>query len=218
MTGVWVMEREERLPATVLRWVAAALGAAVALLGGALAVWLLGERFHNLAGGHVRVSVPGILQVPQGEMDPSVVTAFGERVGLIVTQTPAQAVAFFWASAVVSLICYLVAALTCVVLCYRLARRTPFTVTMQWVTAGAGGLAVLGGVAVTVLDGWAKYLTVHSLPGVLSVDNTIAVGDLGYYIADSINLLFLVIGLTLLLLAAVLSRGARYYRDVKDLV
>lgn len=212
------MEREERRPATVLRWVAAGVGAAVALLGGALAMWLLGERFQNLAGGHVRVSVPGILQVPQGEMEPSVVMAFGERVSLIVTQTPAQAMAFFWASAVISLACWLAAATTCLVLCYRLARRTPFTATMQRATAGAGGLAVLGGVAVTVLEGWAKHLTVHSLPGVLSVDNTIGVGDVGYYVADSINLLFLVIGLTLLLLAAVLSRGARYYRDVKDLV
>ena len=43
-------------------------------------------------------------------------------------------------------------------------------------------------------------------------------GTPGVYIVDSLNPVLFVIGLILLLLAAVLSRGTHYYRDVKDLV
>ena len=89
---------------------------------------------------------------------------------------------------------------------------------MQRSAATTGTLALVGGVAVAILEGYAKYLTIHSLPGLLAGGNAVAVGTPGVYIIDSLNPVLFVIGLTLLLLAAVLSRGTHYYRDVKDLV
>ena len=88
---------------------------------------------------------------------------------------------------------------------------------MQRSTAAAGILALAGGVAVAILEGYATYLTVHSLPGLLDGGNAVAVGTPGVYVIDSLNPVLFVIGL-ILLLAAVLSRGTHYYRDVKDLV
>ena len=72
--------------------------------------------------------------------------------------------------------------------------------------------------AAAILEGYAKHLTVHSLPGLLAGGNAVGVGTPGVYIVDSLNPVLFVIGLILLLLAAVLSRGTHYYRDVKDLV
>ena len=58
----------------------------------------------------------------------------------------------------------------------------------------------------------------HSLPEDLTAASSTGLGSIGIYIVDNIDLLFFVVGLNLLLLAAVLSRGTRYYQDVKELV
>ena len=212
------MEREERLPATVLRWVSAMAGDSAALLGGAVAIWDAMARFRNLSSGWVRVSVPTGWSTAGADKHPELAITFSERVGLLVAQIPSQAMTLFWSSAVLTLVCYLVAALTGVVLCYRLARRVAFTPTMRWAATGAGILAFVSGVAVTVLEGYATYLTMHSLPEDLTAASSTGLGSIGIYIVDNIDLLFFVVGLNLLLLAAVLSRGTRYYQDVKELV
>lgn len=211
-------DQRDRRSATVMRWVAATVGALVIGLGGLLALFWAVGRFGNLDSGHVHVSVPGIASVPQAEMDSDVFFAFAERVSLIVMQMPEQAATYFRYSTLLTAICCVVAALTSVVLCYRLARGVPFGPVMQWTVAATGLVAIIGGAGVAVLEGYGKYTTVHSLPGLMSVDSPIGAGSVDLYIADSINSLFFVGGLTLLLLAAVLSRGTRYYRDVKDLV
>ncbi|WP_144837027.1 hypothetical protein [Kocuria rosea] len=183
-----------------------------------MAIWDAMARFRNLSSGWVRVSVPTGWSTAGADKHPELAITFSERVGLLVAQIPSQAMTLFWSSAVLTLVCYLVAALTGVVLCYRLARRVAFTPTMRWAATGAGILAFVSGVAVTVLEGYATYLTMHSLPEDLTAASSTGLGSIGIYIVDNIDLLFFVVGLNLLLLAAVLSRGTRYYQDVKELV
>lgn len=213
-----MIDQQDRRSATVVRWIAATAGALVIALGGLLAAFWAADRFVNLNSGHVKVNVPGLAGVPQEELNSDVFFAFAERVDLIVMQMPEEAATYFWYSTLLTAVCCAIAALTSVVLCYRLARGVPFGPVMQWTVAVTGLVAIIGGIGVAVLEGYGKFTTVHSVPGLMSVGSPIGTGSLDLYIADSINPLFFVGGLTLLLLAAVLSRGTRYYRDVRDLV
>ena len=183
-----------------------------------LALFLTGYPLRTLAQGDIQISVPATHELPPGSLDPQTVTVFAERLRLVVTEAPQQALVLMWSSTLLSAFCFLITALTCVVLCYRLARQVPFGAFMQRSTAATGILALAAGVAAAILEGYAKYLTVHSLPGLLAGGNAVGVGTPGVYIVDSLNPVLFVIGLILLLLAAVLSRGTHYYRDVKDLV
>ena len=212
------MELQQRTPLSMLRWLGALCGAVAVLLAAALALFLTWYRLRSLSQGTVQISVPAVHELPPGSLDPQAVTVFAERLLLVASEAPQQALILMWCSAGLSVLCFLIAALTCVVLCYRLARQVPFGAFMQRSTAATGILALAAGVAAAILEGYAKYLTVHSLPGLLAGGNAVGVGTPGVYIVDSLNPVLFVIGLILLLLAAVLSRGTHYYRDVKDLV
>ena len=212
------MELQQRTPQFIVRWAGALSGTVAVLLAAALALFLTGYPLRTLAQGDIQISVPATHELPPGSLDPQTVTVFAERLRLVVTEAPQQALVLMWCSILLSAFCFLITALTCVVLCYRLARRVPFGAFMQRSTATTGILALAAGVAAAILEGYAKYLTVHSLPGLLAGGNAVGVGTPGVYIVDSLNPVLFVIGLILLLLAAVLSRGTHYYRDVKDLV
>ena len=199
------MELQQRTPQAILRWAGALCGAVAVLLAAALALFLTGYPLRALAQGDVQISVPAVHDLPPNSLDPQTVTVFAERLRLVVTEAPHQALVLMWCSSLLSALCFLIAALTCVVLCYRLARQVPFGAFMQRCTAATGVLALAAGVAVAILEGYAKYLTVHSLPGLLAGGNAVGVGTPGVYIVDSLNPVLFVIGLILLLLAAELS-------------
>ena len=103
-------------------------------------------------------------------------------------------------------------------LCWRLLRGVPFAPTLTRSISIMGGLLVLIGVVVPILQGFSKLLIVESLDNVLTVESPIGKGNFDYYIVFSVDLLPVVLGIALLLLAAVFAKGAQLQRDTEGLV
>ncbi|WP_024817836.1 hypothetical protein [Arthrobacter sp. 31Y] len=142
----------------------------------------------------------------------------GGNIDLVLHDLPGDALVMNTAAAILGQLTTLLVCAAVIMLCWRLLRGVPFAPTLTRSISIMGGLLVLIGVVVPILQGFSKLLIVESLDNVLTVESPIGKGNLDYYIVFSVDLLPVVLGIALLLLAAVFAKGAQLQRDTEGLV
>lgn len=142
----------------------------------------------------------------------------GGNIDLVLHDLPGDALVLNTAAAVLGQLTTLLVCAAVIMLCWRLLRGVPFAPTLTRSISIMGGVLVLIGVVVPILLGFSKLLIVDSLDNVLTVESPIGKGNLDYYIVFSVDLLPVVLGVALLLLAAVFAKGAQLQRDTEGLV
>jgi len=142
----------------------------------------------------------------------------GTGIELVLKDVPGGALAL---NVVASLLGSLATIMVCaaiIVVCWRLVRAEPFDRSVTRIMGYVGGLLVLIGVIGPVIEGLGKYNIVESLDNVATAGSPIGQGNVDYYVVNSVDLLPIVLGVMLLLLTAVFSRGAQLQRDAEGLV
>ncbi|ALE04989.1 hypothetical protein AL755_04950 [Arthrobacter sp. ERGS1:01] len=142
----------------------------------------------------------------------------GTSIELVVQHIPGDALALNVTASILGTLATIIVCLAIMVVSWRLARSVPFARSVTHTMAYVGGLLVLIGVVRPVLEGLGKLSIVNSLDNVLTVDSPIGQGSLDHYIVNSIDLLPIVLGVTLLLLTAVFAKGAQLQHDTEGLV
>ncbi len=174
--------------------------------------------------GETTVELPGLgnsMANPSGAnvLGPKVQQVLhGGSVHLVLQDIPGEALVLNTTAAILGQLTTLLVCAAVIMLCWRLLRGVPFAPTLTRSISIMGGVLVLIGVAVPILQGFSKLLIVESLDNVLTVESPIGKGNLDYYIVFSVDLLPVVLGIALLLLAAVFAKGAQLQRDTEGLV
>ncbi len=174
--------------------------------------------------GVTTVALPGLGISRTDPSGPSVLgpkvqqVLHGGNIDLVLHDLPGDALVLNTAAAILGQLTTLLVCAAVIMLCWRLLRGVPFAPTLTRSISIMGGVLVLIGVVVPILQGFSKLLIVESLDNVLTVESPIGKGNLDYYIVFSVDLLPVVLGIALLLLAAVFAKGAQLQRDTEGLV
>ena len=174
--------------------------------------------------GVTTVALPGLGISRTDPSGPSVLgpkvqqVLHGGNIDLVLHDLPGDALVLNTAAAILGQLTTLLVCAAVIMLCWRLLRGVPFAPTLTRSISIMGGVLVLIGVVVPILRGFSKLLIVESLDNVLTVESPIGKGNLDYYIVFSVDLLPVVLGIALLLLAAVFAKGAQLQRDTEGLV
>jgi hypothetical protein len=170
------------------------------------------------------VDLPGLgfrMTNPSGPsiLGPKVLqTLHGGSIQLVLQDVPGDALALNTAASVLGTLTTVLVCVAVIMLCWRLLRGVPFAPALTRSVAYMGGLLAVIGLICPVLQGFAKFSIVNSLENVVTIESPIGKGSLDYYIANSIDPLPMVLGLALLLLAAVFAKGAQLQQDTEGLV
>jgi hypothetical protein len=190
---------------------AAAILNLITVLGSAIA----GRTVVELPASGIAAATPSGASI----LGPKVLEAgAGNSIQLVVKDVPGDALVLNATASVMGTLTAVVVCGAVVLLCWRLLRAEPFARSLPRTMAYTGGLLVLIGVVCPVLQGLAKLSIVNSLDSVVTVDSPINKGNFDFYVASSFNLLPIVLGVALLLLAAVFAKGAQLQRDTEGLV
>ena len=190
---------------------AAAILDLITTVGSAIA----GRTVVELPAGGTASSTPSGVSI----LGPKVLeSGAGNSIQLVVKDVPGDALVLNATASVLGTLTAVVVCGAVILLCWRLLRAAPFARSLTRAMAYMGGLLVLIGVVCPVLQGLAKLSIVNSLDNVVTVDSPINKGNFDYYVASSINLLPIVLGVALLLLAAVFAKGAQLQNDTEGLV
>ncbi|PRB44986.1 hypothetical protein CQ020_01850 [Arthrobacter sp. MYb23] len=174
--------------------------------------------------GVTTVTLPGLGFSRTDPSGPSVLgpkvqqVLHGGNIDLVLHDLPGGALVLNTAAAILGQLTTLLVCAAVIMLCWRLLRGVPFAPTLTRSISIMGGVLVLIGVVVPILQGFSKLLIVESLDNVLTVESPLGKGNLDYYIVFSVDLLPVVLGIALLLLAAVFAKGAQLQRDTEGLV
>ena len=142
----------------------------------------------------------------------------GGSVDLVLRDLHWEALVLNTAASVLGQLTVILVSLVVLMLCWRLLRGVPFAPKLTRSVSVTGTALFLIGLIFPVLQGFSKFLIVNSLDNVMTIESPIGKGSLDYYIANSVDLLPLVLGIALLLLAAVFAKGAHLQRDTEGLV
>lgn len=204
-----------RLAATVM---VAVLGIVIA------ALWLingqsLGGRWADAGMRSVEVVTEGYAPVDTTAVaGPQLQGAWIGQVNLRINDISDAAAAWFRLAVTASAISMGVASLTFLVLGYRVMRGVPFGHLFSRLATASGLVLLVGGILAPVADALGTFNAINGVRGIHEASPGIMTGDWMFYFPFTFDPVPLVLGLVLLLLAAVLSRGTAHYDDVRNLV
>ena len=189
-----------------------------------VAVWLLHGQ--SLGGRWTDVGMRSVAVVTEGYAPVDTTAVVGPQlqevrftqVDLRINDISDEAAVWFRIAVITSAVSMGLASLTFLVLGYRVVRGVPFGHLFTRLATGSGLVLLVGGILAPAAEALGTFNAINGVPGIHDAGPGIMTGDWMYYLPFTFDPVPLVLGLVLLLLAAVLSRGTAHYDDVKNLV